>query len=177
MISSYTNTLPTSSLRSTSSLRTPSQRSARRGAWRWHYVVALCSLYIYASHKYYYHQGEFVVMDILFLSAICALSYIIILCKIFSLKFLAKTQVIWDVIFTFGMPLLFVGTFSGMSTAFISGVMFSCMTYFLSLLTKDSLLQRLYHGKKDSENNNSNTCPPRSGRCPLCNKTGNVQGL
>lgn len=71
-------------------------------------------------------------MDLLLIAFIAALGYLIILCKIFSASFIAKTQVIWDMIFTLGVPMLFLGTFSGMSTAFLSGVIFSAMTFILS---------------------------------------------
>lgn len=45
-----------------------------------------------------------------------------------------RMQVPLDILFTFGLPVLFIGTFSGMATAFISGVMFSIITFFLSVL-------------------------------------------
>jgi hypothetical protein len=73
-------------------------------------------------------------MEILFISFIAALGYLIILCKLFSAEFVARTQLLWDVLFTIGVPLLFLGTFSGMATAFISGIVFSAMTAFLGIL-------------------------------------------
>lgn len=106
-------------------------------------------------------------MEVMFLSFVCAISYLIILCKMFSLKFVVKTQVIWDIVFTFGMPILFTGTFSGMATAFIAGIMFSCMTYFLSVLHNDNALVRLFsipYGKETNTDSSYHTHPPRSGR-------------
>lgn len=106
-------------------------------------------------------------MEILFLSFVCAISYIIILCKIFSLHFLAKTQVLWDILFTFGTPLLFYGTFSGMATGFIAGLLFSIITFFLSLLVEDKPLvdwNRLSYGKRRKKDSNCSNHPPRS-RC------------
>ena len=73
-------------------------------------------------------------MDILFLSFICSLSYVIILCKAMGISNVVRMQVPLEILFTFGLPVLFVGTFSGMATAFISGVMFSLVTFFLSVL-------------------------------------------
>lgn len=73
-------------------------------------------------------------MEILFISFIAALGYLIILCKLFSAEFVARTQLLWDILFTLGVPLLFLGTFSGMATAFISGILFSAMTAFLGVL-------------------------------------------
>jgi hypothetical protein len=72
-------------------------------------------------------------MDLLVIAFIAALGYLIILCKLFSIQFVAKTQVLWDVLFTIAVPILFLGTFSGMTTAFLSGVIFSGMTKVLSL--------------------------------------------
>jgi hypothetical protein len=72
-------------------------------------------------------------MDLLIIAFIAALGYLIILCKLFSPQFVSKTQVLWDVLFTVAVPILFLGTFSGMTTAFLSGVIFSGMTFVLSL--------------------------------------------
>jgi len=105
-------------------------------------------------------------MEILFLSFLCALSYIIILCKIFSLTFIARTQLFWDVLFTLGVPFLFIGTFSGMSTAIITGVIFSMITFFLSILVgkqKPIVPSLLFlYGKRRKKNNNCCAHPPRS---------------
>lgn len=73
-------------------------------------------------------------MEIIFIAFIAALGYLIILCKMFTPYTVARSQIMWDIIFTLGVPLLFLGTFSGMATAFISGVLFSIMTAFLSIL-------------------------------------------
>jgi hypothetical protein len=80
-------------------------------------------------------------MDLLIISFIAALGYLILLCKLFSPEFVARTQVLWDIVFTIGVPFLFLGTFSGMSTAFLAGVIFSGMTFVLSLChpTKDTI--------------------------------------
>ena len=48
---------------------------------------------------------------------------------------LKKTQVLWDILFTLGLPILFIGTFSGLATAVLAGVMFSLFT---SMLPKES---------------------------------------
>lgn len=73
-------------------------------------------------------------MDLLIISFIAALGYLIILCKIFTPEFVARTQVVWDLAFTLGIPLLFLGTFSGMTTAFLAGIWFSAMTFILGTL-------------------------------------------
>lgn len=74
-------------------------------------------------------------MEILVLSAITAVSYLVVLSKVLGLRFLVKTQVLWDVLFTVGVPLMFIGTFSGMATGVLSGLLFSVMLSFISLLT------------------------------------------
>ena len=73
-------------------------------------------------------------MEIILISFIAALGYLIILCKLFTPHFVARTQVLWDIVFTVGIPLLFLGTFSGMATAFLAGIWFSAMTAFLGML-------------------------------------------
>jgi len=91
-------------------------------------------------------------MHIIFLSFLCALGYLIILCKMLGIPFVTRTQVLWDVVFTVGMPILFLGTFNGMATAFIAGIIFSGMTAFLSSLqTKKPMARRgLPHTLKQS---------------------------
>ena len=74
-------------------------------------------------------------MEILVLSFITAISYLVVLSKLFGLSFILRTQVMWDVLFTIGVPLLFTGTFSGMATGVLSGLLFSLMLSFISLLT------------------------------------------
>ncbi len=117
-------------------------------------------------------------MEILFISLVCAISYVVILVKILGLKLLAKTQIIWDIIFTFGMPFLFVGTYSGMSTAFISGVLFSLMTYCISFLVKlerKSNVSLRDDATTHSQNNGRHSSSLRSGRCTMCNSASSVQ--
>jgi hypothetical protein len=74
-------------------------------------------------------------MDVLLISFITSLSYLIILSKVFSLSFVIRTQILWDVLFTFGVPMLFIGTYSGMVTGVLSGIMFTLMLSFVSLLS------------------------------------------
>lgn len=106
-------------------------------------------------------------MEILFISFISALSYLLILCKAIGISNVIRFQVIIDVLFTFGMPVLFIGTFSGMATAFISGVIFSMLTLFLSMLMPKPKPFKFrlgfpYGKSKDSKNNIYGTYPTRS---------------
>lgn len=103
-------------------------------------------------------------MEVILISFICAISYLIILAKLFSLSFIIRTQVCWDVLFTFGLPALFMGTYSGMATAFIAGVIFSLITFFLSILMPQPKIQfRAFpYGKR--KNTKSNGCDPHPPR-------------
>jgi len=74
-----------------------------------------------------------IAMEIILISFICALSYLLILSKVFSLTFVIRTQVFWDVVFTLGVPVMFLGTFSGLCTAFLAGFFFTLITAFLGL--------------------------------------------
>jgi hypothetical protein len=74
-------------------------------------------------------------MEVLVIASIASLSYLIILCKIFGLGFVVRTQVLWDLLFTFGIPMLCIGTYKGMATAFLSGIIFSVVLSFIGLLT------------------------------------------
>lgn len=70
-------------------------------------------------------------MEILFIAFLAAIGFLIILWKAIGRKRLAQTQVFWDVILTLGLPILFIGTFSGMATAIIAGIIFSVLTAIL----------------------------------------------
>ena len=74
-------------------------------------------------------------MSILGIAFFTAIGYFIIVYKMLGRKKLVKTQLLWDILFTIGLPILFIGTFSGLATAVLAGVMFSVFT---SLLPKES---------------------------------------
>ena len=67
-------------------------------------------------------------MGILGISFFAAIGYYIIVYKAIGRRRLVKTQTFWDILFTVGIPVLFIGTFSGMSTAVVAGVLFSIFT-------------------------------------------------
>jgi lysylphosphatidylglycerol synthetase-like protein (DUF2156 family) len=67
-------------------------------------------------------------MGILTVALFTAIGYYIILHKILGRKNLVKSQSLWDILFTIGIPLLFIGTFSGLATAVVAGVIFSILT-------------------------------------------------
>ena len=67
-------------------------------------------------------------MSILGIAFFTAIGYYIILFKMLGRAKLVKSQIFWDILFTIGMPMIFLGTFSGMATAVLAGVMFSVFT-------------------------------------------------
>jgi hypothetical protein len=67
-------------------------------------------------------------MSIIWMSAASAAGFYLILRKVMSRKTFMKTNVLWDVLLTFGLPLLFLGTFSGMVTAILTGLIFTIGT-------------------------------------------------
>ena len=67
-------------------------------------------------------------MSILGIAFCAAMGYYIIIYKALGRRRLIKTQTFWDIIFTLCLPVLFIGTFSGLATAIIAGVIFSIFT-------------------------------------------------
>tara|TARA_R100001082_G_scaffold72573_1_gene41565 strand:+ start:85 stop:303 length:219 start_codon:yes stop_codon:yes gene_type:complete len=67
-------------------------------------------------------------MSILGIAFFAAIGYYIIVYKALGRRRLIKTQTFWDIVFTLCLPLLFIGTFSGMATAVVAGVLFSIFT-------------------------------------------------
>ena len=74
-------------------------------------------------------------MTIVWMSAATAASYYLIIRKFQSLKSFLKTSRWWDVILTLGIPLLFIGTISGMMTAILAGLFFTIWTKILKNIT------------------------------------------
>ena len=67
-------------------------------------------------------------MGILGIAFFAAVGYYIIVYKALGSRRLVKTHPYWDILFTLLLPLLFIGTFSGLATAVIAGVLFSIFT-------------------------------------------------
>ena len=75
-----------------------------------------------------------IIMTIVWMSAATAASYYLIIRKFQSLKSFLKTSRWWDVVLTIGIPLLFIGTISGMMTAILAGLFFTIWTKILKNL-------------------------------------------
>ena len=69
-------------------------------------------------------------MDIILISLISAAGSLILLSKIFGFHRIIRFQVIVDLLLTVGLPILFLGTFSGMAVAFLAGVFVSVFLHF-----------------------------------------------
>ena len=69
-------------------------------------------------------------MGIIGISFFAAIGYYIIVYKALGRRRMVKTQVFWDILFTLLLPIIFIGTFSGVATAVMAGVLFSIFTYF-----------------------------------------------
>ena len=67
-------------------------------------------------------------MSILGISFCAAIGYYIIVYKALGRRRLVKTQTFWDILFTLLLPLLFIGTFSGLATAVGASVFCSIFT-------------------------------------------------
>ena len=102
-------------------------------------------------------------MEYVLLSLVCATSYLIILIKMIGIGNVVRFQLYLDIIFTLGSPLLFLGTYSGMMTAFISGVIFSTLTFIMGQYIKPEPLLQFPYGKKNTSKSHSyGARPPRS---------------
>lgn len=69
-------------------------------------------------------------MSLFLIAIFAAVGYYIIVYKALGRRRMVKTQVFWDILFTLLLPIIFIGTFSGVATAVMAGVLFSIFTYF-----------------------------------------------
>tara|TARA_R110000823_G_scaffold291313_1_gene409683 strand:+ start:115 stop:369 length:255 start_codon:yes stop_codon:yes gene_type:complete len=84
-------------------------------------------------------------MGILGVALCSAVGYYIIVYKAIGRKRLVKTQTFWDIIFTLCLPVLFIGTFSGLATAIVAGVIFSIFTSMTPSVNDDDVLDKYKH--------------------------------
>ena len=101
-------------------------------------------------------------MEIIVFSFFSALGFLLVLCRTLGFKRVMKWRKVLDVITTFGLPVLLIGTFSGMMTAFFTGLWFTGMTWLLNLATKTTTLPFSYEGSQNNKNNADSYCSPRS---------------
>ena len=75
-------------------------------------------------------------MEVLILAAITTASYLFILSSLLSWRFLLRHRVWFDVIFTFGVPILARGSYHGFATAIIAGLLLTLSLKVISLFYK-----------------------------------------
>ncbi len=75
-------------------------------------------------------------MDLIVISFCTAIGKLLVLCKLLGAGRCVRVQVWLDVLFTFGVPILLMGTFGGAVVAVLSGIWFTVMLAFLSLFVK-----------------------------------------
>ena len=75
-------------------------------------------------------------MEIIILAFLTAVGKVWLLSKILGIKRLLRHAMWFDLAFTFILPILFMGTFSGAILAVLSGLWFTAITWFLGLFIK-----------------------------------------
>lgn len=75
-------------------------------------------------------------MDLILFSGLSAFGILIVLARTMGIASVCHYGKWIDILLTFGLPFLFVGTFSGMITAFFTGLWFTLMTCLLKPLVK-----------------------------------------
>jgi predicted membrane protein len=110
-------------------------------------------------------------MEIILFSLISALSILLVLTRTLGLHRTLKIRKILDVIITFGIPILFAGTFSGMITAFFTGLWFTLLTCLLYAVVNppQMLVNTSTYGKQqDNKSSSESNRPSRSRRSKVC---------
>ncbi len=80
-------------------------------------------------------------MELIIFSGLSAFGILIVLARIMGISKVVQYGKWIDILLTFGLPLLFIGTFSGMITAFLTGLWFTLMTCLLKPLVKKPITQ------------------------------------
>ena len=75
-------------------------------------------------------------MEYIIISFLTATGKLIILCKLLGPGRCVKIQVWLDILFTFLVPILLIGTLGGAIIAVLSGIWFTVLLWFLSLFVK-----------------------------------------
>lgn len=73
-------------------------------------------------------------MEIVILSFLSSLGILLVCTRTLGVTRVIKHRKLLDILVTFGMPILFVGTFSGMITAFFTGLWFTLETMLLAVI-------------------------------------------
>ena len=72
-------------------------------------------------------------MDTILLAFLGSVGLVVVLSKLIGLGLLIKTQAIWDLALTVGLPLLWTDTYSGAVLAILTGVFFTGIMIVVSM--------------------------------------------
>jgi hypothetical protein len=103
-------------------------------------------------------------MEIILFSLFTAIGLLIVLARTLGLNRMLRYSKVLDIIITFGIPFLFVGTFSGMVTSFFTGLWFTLLTVGLTMIVNP---QKHSDQEEDKEGSKRN-CPTRFRRIKVC---------
>ena len=78
-------------------------------------------------------------MDTLLLSLVIGTGLMFTLSRVVKWKYLMKYHILFDVLFTVALPLLFAGSMQGMTMAVLSGITLSIWLFAFKTLTPNSL--------------------------------------
>tara|TARA_X000001388_G_scaffold17838_1_gene11106 strand:+ start:363 stop:671 length:309 start_codon:yes stop_codon:yes gene_type:complete len=90
-------------------------------------------------------------MEIIIFSFFSALGILLVLTRTIGFKRTMRWRKGIDVVSTFGLPVLFLGTFSGMITAFFIGLWITGLTWLLNLLSATTAKATTFYGSQKDD--------------------------
>lgn len=90
-------------------------------------------------------------MEIIIFSFFSALGILLVLTRTLGFKRTMRFRKGIDVVTTFGLPILFLGTFSGMITAFFIGLWITGLTWLLNLLSATTAKATAFYGSQKDD--------------------------
>ena len=90
-------------------------------------------------------------MEIIVFSFFSALGILLVFTRTIGFKRTMRYRKGIDVVATFGLPILFLGTFSGMVTAFFIGLWITGLTWLLNLLTQATTSATNFYGSQKED--------------------------
>jgi len=104
-------------------------------------------------------------MEIIIFALCSALGLLLVLCRTIGFQRTLRWRKFIDVITTFGLPILFMGTFSGMMVAFFTGLWVTAITSVLYVLANPQKAVAVFsHAEESHTQTTSGYRPPRSRR-------------
>jgi hypothetical protein len=103
-------------------------------------------------------------MEIILLAFFASIGILLVCTRTLGVNKTIKHRKKLDILVTFGLPMLFVGTFSGMITAFFAGLWFTLQTIFLAIVVPQRGRRKLsssYGNQEDKHNGVKGNRPSR----------------